>query len=286
MKRCCLFFFLMFFPICSVYSEVRTCASLKDYFGSIELQEGDLVVFDIDGTLLAVQEPAIDDALFKKHWETLTQLTEWTPVLKEVVGNLTVRCPMMLIELETPKVIADIQRQGISVVALTACQSFPYGDKETPRFRFEQLGDMGMHLSDPLHQEGMIEFDEQDRVMGYFPSYYHGVIVSNPWFFGPAGVNEKGPVLRSFIQRLPEPPKRVIFCDDVQRNLTSVEAALTEMGIAFEGCYYVGADGIERQSVSIERFKEVWSALIDKARALIATTPSLSDENMCMESNK
>jgi hypothetical protein len=275
--------FLMIFPICSVYSEMRTCASLKDFFGNIELQEGDLVVCDIDGTLLACREPAIDGALVQQYWEALTQLTEWTPLLKEVVGNLTTRCPMMLIEPEIPKVIANIQRQEISVVALTACQTFPCGDKETPRFRFEQLRDMGMHLSDPLHQEEMIEFEELDRVMGYFPSYYHGVIVSNSWFFYPAEVNEKGSVLRSFIHRLPERPKRVIFCDDVQRNLNSVEYALTEMGIAFEGCYYVGGDGLKQQIVSVERFQEVWSALIYKARKLIATTPSLFEENMCME---
>ncbi len=273
-----LFFLLCMtiFSFSSLSSEVRTCTSLKDYFGSMGFKEGDLVVCDIDGTLLLPQEPALDDRVIRTHMDTLIQLTEWTPLLKEVAGNLTVGFPMVLIEKEIPQVLADIQNRGIPVVALTACQMYPCGDQETPRFRFEQLQGLGINLSNPLHQEGMIEFDELERVLGYFPGYYRGMIVSNPWFFGPAKINEKGAVLQSFINSLSVRPKRVIFCDDRLMNLASVETALKEMGIAFEGCHYVGAgEFCQQQPVSVERFKAVWSELIDRAKIVLQDILSL-----------
>lgn len=274
------FFLLALFVMCVLHAEVRTNTSLKEYFDTIELREGDLVVFDIDGTLVATQEPAIDGALVKKHWGTLGQLTEWTPLKKEIVFSFTCRFPMMLIEEKTPKLLVDIKQRGIPMVAITACQTAPCGDEETPIIRFKQLDELGMTLSNPLNEEGVVSFTELERVLGYYPTYYRGVITSNPWYFGSEKMNEKGDALRSLIERMPQRPKRVIFCDDQSKHHSSIEAVLKEMEIEFEGCLYLGGENLQQQPVPIEQFKEVWKGIIDKADRLIETTPSLSEETL------
>ena len=156
--------------------EIHMCNSLPKCVADMKLQEGDLVVFDIDMTLLAPVEPALFPSQWKKHGAVLKQLTHWTPLLKDIALNLIVHnARLKLIDQQSPKVISDIQKQGVPVIALTACLTHPCGGVATPEYRFEQLKEHGIHMSNPTLSTTPLPLDDLELVLGHYPSYYCGV---------------------------------------------------------------------------------------------------------------
>ncbi len=135
-----------------------------------------------------------------------------------------------LIDQKLPRIIHQLQRRGIKVIALT---SFKAGG--TPRVknhRYAALQKQGIDFSGafPRHQDLVLSGLQKN---GKSPTFSKGIL-SN------AGVFSKGDVLRAFFDAIGWQPTRVIFYDDRMDNLDSVQQALYPLNIGFQGFLYTG----------------------------------------------
>lgn len=262
--------FLMSLFLMPLEATIQKSQSITQFFDSIEVCEDDLVVFDIDLTLIATTEPALHYEQIKRYRQSFKELCEWNPLLKTLTLELIPRLyPSMLMELELPGLIEQFKNQGATVLALTASSSHPLGwDDLGPKLRYHELMEHGICLSHPL--DNYYTFDTCDVVWDYFPTYYEGVITAG-CSIRSDNLNSKGQIVSNLVSCLPRPPRRVIFIDDSTRHVESVQEALEGSEIEYLGIVYRGVELIPSKDVSQEQFETVWKHLISQAQSIIET---------------
>ncbi len=256
----------------NIEANIQTCSSLTDCIKEVSLKQGDLLVLDIDLTLIVPTESVLLYPQIKRHRKVFKHLAEWTPLLKMITLNLIPkRYASQVIEKSIPQLIQFVKSQGVPVIALTSCLVNSLGDELlAPQMRFEQLKSHDIFLSNPISSDSLLELEDLELAMGYYPMYYQGILVANTIDNPYRVVNAKGEVLKSFLKHLPFIPTRIIFVDDRQDNLESVEHVLQDMGIEYSGWLYNRADILSTEDVTEEQFIKVWGALINEAKEIIA----------------
>ncbi len=146
-------------------------------------RESDLVLFDLDATLVT-----------------------------RVAGEYC------LIEPEVREIIANLQKRGHKVLALTARKREPFFGALLGALRelgvdFARSGFEGAHFAIPGTQG---------------PAWYRQGVIS-------AGVNDKGAILQYVLERCGVRPTKIIFIDDKWYNLEAVAQCVT---VPFVGLHY------------------------------------------------
>ena len=133
-----------------------------------------------------------------------------------------------LIDKATPKLIRDLQKKGIKVIALTHSSS----EKETMKWldstqgelmpfsniRFQQLQHFGINFSSAFPKIDHTYLSISTNSPPYFlesghPCFYKGIIFTNT-------ISDKGIVLSAFLDQFELSPNFIIFIDDnLQQNI-------------------------------------------------------------------
>lgn len=195
------YFYLLFLLLSlSAQAEIREAKFMHEALGNLAV--GDVVVLDIDNTLL---EPAQTlgsdqwfDYLIEKYKNTGLEipkaveraLQDWQPVQLET--------KVKLVEGYTPTLIREIRAKGVKVLALTA------RGNQLSQVTLQQLRSAGIEL--PTYPG----FNNPNII------YSEGVIFAN-------GQN-KGHVLRDFFARTQILPARLLFVDDKIKNVKNMDA--------------------------------------------------------------
>lgn len=195
----------------------------------------DLAVFDIDDTLIASIHPYFD-----VHYWPDTPLNQ-----KLSASNKTVRDtfffgilptnPFTLLEPKTPELIANLQSNGIKVIALTALQPFIKKDLNLniPNWRVKHLRTFGYNFSKSFPISLLYGFDRSNSQDILEPYFKKGVMFS--------GSIPKGKALLSFLTTISFKPKSVLFVDDNFDNVCSVYRELSLAGIECHAVLYTKA---------------------------------------------
>lgn len=163
-------------------------------------KQTDLIVFDLDETLITLDHG--------ERW--LTTLCKEKNVPFESVKDFYMAHAMQdehrLLEAHAPERIAQLQKQGYKIIALTA--------RNTKRFvhhTVQQLAKLGIDFS----RSGLAS---RDIILDGFDQHvmYHKGIVS-------CGSHEKGAVLMHLLDRLSFKPTKIIFLDDKLHHVESVK---------------------------------------------------------------
>lgn len=199
--------------------------------------EHTLVLFDVDDTLI---HPT--DRIFHPHardvWESFNKriLKNHNIVPADKYPERYLFSQMLLgtnFALVDPKVLSiidSLHKRNIKTIAFTKMHSGLLGAIQSlADWRFEQLKKLDLdfsknfsHLSDThIHQ---LSID------GVSPYFKNGILYANK--------HQKGPVIAAFLELLEEKPTKIIFLDDRQDYLESVEKALKGSGIEFIGLQY------------------------------------------------
>ncbi len=107
-------------------------------------------------------------------------------------------------------------------------------------------------------------FDELASYREYYSSYLNGILFVN------GTVVSKGEAFLSFIEKTKLSPERIVFIDDREENLKSLESAIQKLDkpIEYHGLHFIGAQKYPSQMISEEEFKARWHKLASEAKGL------------------
>jgi hypothetical protein len=193
------------------------------------VQQEDLVLFDIDDTLIT--NPI---SLGSPPWRAWVKskippynlgFTLYDALTLFIAKNTSYRT----VETSTVQLISDLQANGIPVFAFTArgrSQWYTTDIEGVDQLTHEQLNRVGIDFS-----RTVIPIELEDLEPTYF---YKGIIFAQHI--------KKGDLLKHLFKDLNFHPSCIIFVDDKLDQVQSVETAAQEAGIPFMGFWYRGAE--------------------------------------------
>lgn len=203
-------FFVFIFTF-AVYAKIIEIHQLKEAMSTVTSDT--LLVFDLDNTLFEPVQALGSDQWFNYHLRHLIEgekLTEdqafdrtiplWTQI--QMVSEV------QLIETATPGLIRQKQNAGIKIMGLTAR---PVELSERTR---QQLKSVDIDLSEKA-------FQGNDVVVNGFKGakYTQGILFN--------GKNNKGKVLKAFLEQIQLRPLQIVFVDDRIKNVKNLDDAFS-----------------------------------------------------------
>lgn len=199
--------------------------NLKTIQSALSAEEKNLVIFDIDGTLIVPSSALLDLSIcprsFLKQLSSVYENKE--DLFEEMFHKALKECPQKLTETDIPKLLRRIEKKNAKMIALTNRRK----DKRT----FLQFKSVGLDFSTSFEHLEYLDL-EQKSAGKPSPSFYKGVIF--------AAGKDKGKTLGKFLDQINYVPQKVIFIDDQEHFLASVDAELTRRGISHICYHYIG----------------------------------------------
>lgn len=228
-----------------------------------------LGMFDIDMVLIQPSNPNMQIPNIKKNRAYVKEiLKNLNNDEKNILLNLINKnSPAILVEKSTPKVISQLMRKKIKLMALTSSLAGTFEDiKNVEVWRYNTLKNFGIDFSASFPNIKGFSFTELKNVSGKEPVYYKGILCTN----GEGNKMNKGDVLLAFLHKINYMPKKVIFVDDKIENIQDMEKALTNLNekISFVGVHYQGAEIYNASEVSSQTFEEEWQHLLVQSKAV------------------
>ncbi|WP_341756845.1 MULTISPECIES: DUF2608 domain-containing protein [unclassified Candidatus Tisiphia] len=173
-----------------------------------------LVVFDIDGVILAAKDSYLSHDNREMRHKFLDDIEKSHGLVqkKNIYGLIIAQMEYKLIEPVLVKHFWFLKFNGADIIALTSMgPNNPYFDQEQDRV--DVLKDKGL-IFDGRYQ-GLIKIDEQNRPQ---PEVIEGVIFARGY--------EKGLVLKAYLDQQRANYSKIVMIDDMSQNLDSVERYL------------------------------------------------------------
>ena len=210
----------------SAFAEVREIKSMKEILKEVDSQT--LLVFDLDNTLMEPLQSLGSDQWYYyiiKKYKEVDKLSDQEAYDKaDKVWNQTQwLIQVKAVENLTPELIRQLQKKKIKMMGLTA-RTYDISD-----ITLKQLSSIGIHLGHSVSSQDM-SFQLVD--MAHFKD---GIVFQGEH-------NSKGAVFVEFLKKLNLKPKKVVFVDDKQKHVNSMEKALGEAKIKYIGFRYGSAD--------------------------------------------
>lgn len=233
-----------------VSSEVNQCV----HHAFTTFNESDLVIFDVDDTLIYFLDPFYIEHVIKDSPLYQRCLESKNNVFDNFFNWLMTTAPCSLIESHTPQLVSSLQQQGTKVIALTALRSI-FSQRESellylPAWRVKHLKELGFDFQKslpPIPPLGW-RFDSKFTQHPPEPYFEKGIL-----FSGMAG---KPNTLLNFLRTISFKPKKILFIDDFIENVVSVYRDLTRVGIKCYSVLYTRARTHSIESTfSIEEFQ-------------------------------
>jgi len=129
-------------------------------------------------------------------------------------------CKVKPIEEDFPVNLRDLQKQGIKVMGLTHRQP------KIADSTFRQVNSLSIdfQLTAPSEQTFVVPSDHPTL-------YKRGILFVGDY-------NQKGEIFASFLERIQDKPKQIVFIDDKRGNLEEMEKMAKSLGIKFLGIHY------------------------------------------------
>lgn len=217
-------------------STITPIQSFNDIRSELDKVDQDtLVIFDVDDVLLTYHDMVLRPcgARFRPDsWKDIDP--KEIPQLISIMLN---EGKIILVEPTTPHIVNKLRNQGAKIMALTAARTGKFGvikNAEDWRLTILKGFDLDFSKSSPATQ--LIYFDDGAKKENDYSVFKDGIL-----FLGDEK-NTKGALLVQFLDKLQWKPKRVIFFDDKMSHLKSVETALNEAKIPFQGYHYQGVE--------------------------------------------
>lgn len=178
---------------------------------------------------------------------------------------IAIRSPAVLIDNRTPQLLNQILQRGIPTIALTAHLTGPLGTvSKIEQYRIDELRQLGIDFYKTAPCQQTIVFDDLVAYRGNYPIYCHGVLFTN------GNAVTKGKAFSSFLKRINFYPNKVIFIDDREDNLKSLEMAIQQIdkSIEYQGLHFMGALQYPSKIISENEFESQWQRLASEMKEL------------------
>jgi hypothetical protein len=199
-----------------------------------------LIIWDVDKVLIVAIDRIfhpenIRNELPKKHAEAAISKYSVSKKQAKLLGSkILLQRKIRLVEEELVTIIKKLQNNNIKTIALTKLYTGTYGAIENMEdWRIEQLARFNIAFNKAFNDEFLILNDLQAPGK-HNPIFKHGILFTNEY--------TKGEVLGSFLDKINWCPDKIIFIDDLNKNLMSVKAELQKRNISFLGILYTAAE--------------------------------------------
>lgn len=243
-------------------SQVNTMNEVITSFKEADQQT--LALFDIDMVILQPQDPAFQMGNMKR----------FSPICKKVIRELpsekidlffilsTLSSEPALINQEMPAFLEDLRKRQIPMMALTGNFTGKFDNIENmEEWKIKQLAKMDIHFSRQAPHEETIVFCDLPSYRQNYSTYTKGILFVN------GSTCPKGEALIAFLKKTNRTPKKVIFIDDREDNLKSVEASLKQLdpAILFIGLHFTGAKDYPSTPITEQLFESRWREIASQA---------------------
>lgn len=194
-----------------------------------------LVLFDLDETLLSSTEPLARVNcypwwfywLLRCRFPILLNTTRW----EQYYSSMWHQAPRNVIEPWIIGIINTLQANNVPVLAFTNMSTGSYGViKNFPQWRWEILHNLGLHFTQQFPD---MTLRQVAPYRNNYPELYKGILCANE--------QNKGLVLEVFLATTHFRPKKIIFFDDLKRNLIYVARSCKKFSIPVHLYWYQGA---------------------------------------------
>lgn len=247
------------------WAQIVQAHSLNDVMEHFkDSDQSTFAVFDIDMVLIQPDDPAFQMANIEMYYPVAKRIILSVPPEKrDILYTLTsLYFKSVLVDEKTPDFFRDLNRKGVASFGLTA--SLTGSLLHIPNleaWKCDHLRCQGIYFENEAPCCESIVFCDLPPYRGNYPTFFGGVLFTN------GGLNSKGKVLVTFLKDAHLCPKQIIFADDKEDNVKSVEQALLEYNpsIKFVGLHYLGARYYPSQPLSEEEFAKRWEKLAAEA---------------------
>lgn len=264
--------FLLVFVTSCIFScgcATRELNDMQEIFHLIENQvtPATWVIFDIDMVLIQPSDPAFQMPNMKRFNTIAKRVMKSIPSDKQMVflSLITVESPSILIDRHLPGLFQEMARNKVTAMALTSNLTGSFkGIPNMEAWRVETLKKLGINFSAMAPHHGPVVLDDLPTYRGHYSAYMDGILFVN------GNAISKGDALLAFFKKIHQQPERVIFIDDRQENIQSVDDALKTLSkpVQYEGIHYTGAALYPSAEVTERVFESQWEKLASEAKEL------------------
>jgi len=240
------FFLFFLFLVCCVRGEIIELPQIQKTLNYV--QKDDLVIFDIDNTLVEPVQLLGSDQWFYATLEKYKSL-KCEQALEKVLSeyfSIQHASNVKTVEDTTQNVIETLQKQNTYVIGLTTRHI------DMLYCTFKQFRQLNIDLTKTSICSDVLFFNVNDGVL-----YKKGILFcSNA---------HKGTALFSFLDKINYTPKRVVFINDKRTHLEQIENCCKNKNIPFLGLRYGYLDekikkmNYKIAEIQLEHFKKIIS---------------------------
>lgn len=218
------FVFLSYSP--KAYARIEECSSLQQILLLTNTQRSQLLIFDIDNTLIHPKQMLGSDEWFDFFLQKQQALYGNDPqILRSVIDLWTaiqIVTDVIPVEQETPILIQKLQKENRILMGMTTRGS------ALATATFRQLGSLAIDLSKTAPTQVRFQLHRMPDV-----HYGKGILFTDGY--------DKGKALKEFLCQIQWTPESIVYINDKKAPLEEVEASLPET-IHFIGLRYSGSD--------------------------------------------
>lgn len=250
------------------HAQITQVSDMKEVFEVLNAADSKtLAIFDIDMVIIQPGDPAFQMANMKRYSTISKRIMKQIPADKQMVflSLMTISSDPVLIDEKTPQYLNQIIHRGIPAIALTANLTGKFGMiQKMEQWRVEGLQKLGIDFSRKAPCNTTLIFNELAAYRGNYSTYLNGILFVN------GTTVSKGEAFLSFLKKCDFFPNKVIFIDDREENLKSLEAAIQKLDrpIEYQGIHYLGAQEYPSKMISEEEFETRWKTLASQAMEL------------------
>ena len=235
------------------------------YFNDAD--EKTLAIFDIDMVLVQPSDPAFQMPNIELHSAICKRITKNLPSHKLMLflSLMTISSDSVLIDNRTPHLLEQLIQRNIPAMALTANLTGQVGKiHKMEKWRSNTLRQLGIDFTRCAPHERELVFDNLASFRGNFSTYLEGILFVN------GTTVSKGEAFLSFLEKTGAMPSKVIFIDDREENLKSLEDAIQKLDrpIDYQGVHFLGAHKYPSLQISEGEFESRWKELAAQAMAI------------------
>ncbi len=260
---------LMALCIFSCHAQITPVNHMEEVFHYFnEADSKTLAIFDVDMVLVQPSDPAFQMANMKRFSSISKRIIKEVPEDKLMMffSLMTISSDPVLIETtRTPQFLRQLMQMGIPTMALTANLTGEIGPiKSMEKWRVNSLLGLEIDFSKNAPYQNSLIFDDLNSYRGNHSAYLNGILFVN------GTMVPKGEAFLSFLEKTKLSPHKIIFIDDREENLKSLEVALQTLDkpIAYQGLHFLGAPRYPSKMISAEEFESRWQALASEVKEL------------------
>jgi FMN phosphatase YigB (HAD superfamily) len=254
---------LAVFYMISGYAQIIQVSEMREvfhYFDNVDSKT--LAIFDVDMVLLQPSDPAFQMANMKRFSNVSKRIMKKIPSDKQAIflSLMSLSSDPVLIDSQTPYFLQEILRKGVLTMALTANLTGEFKTiKRMEKWRVDSLRQLDIDFSKGAPSQTPLVFNDLPAYRGNFSTYLDGILFVN------GTVISKGEALIAFLQKIDFYPNKIIFIDDREENLKSVQLAIQKLDkcIEYQGLHFIGAQHYPSKMISEQEFESRWLELAD-----------------------